>query len=619
VTAKSSGGSVWRRWDPHVHLPGTLLNDQFGTLTIEAALDVLAGCAPAIEALGITDYFSTESFRAASTAWKSGAGAGILYLFPNVEMRLDVPTARGSGINLHVLSAPEDVDGLDRMLGSLTFTYTDRDYRADRAGLISLGRDFRREPSLEEGAALREGANQFKVNFDQLRGLFQRDIWFREHFLVAVAGGQADGTSGLRSADGGFAARRQSIERFAQIVLSGNESQREFWLGRGTDSREIIVDKYKGLKLCLHGSDAHAFEKLGKPDQDRFTWVKGDPRFDTLRLACLAPETRSQIGSVDPRTGNEHGRISSVTINDESWFTEGTVPINTGLVAIIGARGSGKTALADLIAVGAGSGQPFDNGASFVSRAGRLLHGSRSTVQWSDDDKTEHGLFGAYSADPWLERRVRYLSQQFVERLCASDGVSDELLVEIERVIFNAWPVDERQGATDFQELLGIRLGALRARQKTELETIRQIGEAITDQRVIKSGLARKQEERKGVGTSIAALEAQINTLTAKSGGTSGVRHGLVSSVLASRQEALQAVDRRITDIKALQDGVDTALGTHFPQFLRRLREPHPYAGLSETEWGAFLPRFGGDVRGILQDRYSSCRAQGEHAALAGA
>ncbi len=31
-------GSLWRRWDPHLHLPGTLHNDNFGSLTVVAAL-----------------------------------------------------------------------------------------------------------------------------------------------------------------------------------------------------------------------------------------------------------------------------------------------------------------------------------------------------------------------------------------------------------------------------------------------------------------------------------------------------------------------------------------------------------------------------------------------------
>lgn len=602
-----SGGSVWRRWDPHIHLPGTLHNDQFGKTSVEDALNALAACEPKIEVVGITDYFTTASFRRAHEAWKAGAGKGIAYLFPNVELRLDVPTTKGFGINLHVLSAPEHADDLDRMLARLRFTFGDVDYHADRAGLVALGRAFKTDKSLAEDAALREGANQFKVNFDQLREIFQRDTSFREHCLVAVAGGSGDGTSGLQTDDGAFAARRQSIERFSQIIFSGNNRQREFWLGRGADSKETIVQKYRGLKPCLHGSDPHKVDQLGKPAHDRFMWLKGDPRFDTLRLGCLAPETRSEISPNHPAAGTEQGRISAVTIEDKSWFKAGTVPINTGLVAIIGARGSGKTALADLIAVGAGSTQPFGNPASFVSRAGSLLRECDSTVQWHEGAQTTHNLRGPDGEDSG-DRRVRYLSQQFVEHLCASDGVSDELLDEIERVIFEAWPIDDRQGATDFQELLDIRLAALQERQATELEAIGEFSEEIINQRVLKTSLGKKQEERKALGTTISTLSSKIKGLTSKSGDTSGERHGIVSAALAKRQEALQAADRRITDINALQDKVSSAVSTQFPQFQRGLQAKHRYAGLTATDWEAFLPKFSGDTAGILQTALASAQ-----------
>lgn len=603
-----TGGSIWRRWDPHVHLPGTLLNNQFGSTTIEQALDALAACSPAIEVLGVTDYFTTASFRRAQGAWTSGSGVGLSYLFPNVELRLNDATARGSGVNLHVLAAPEDVDLLDDMLGRLSFSYRDVEYRADDAGLIALGRAFSESPSLGESAARREGANQFKVSFDPLRTLFQRDARLREHCLVAVAAGSNDGTAGMRSRDGGFAAYRQSLERFADIIFSGSEKQRDFWIGRGVDDAFKIVSTYNALKVCLHGSDAHEVTRLGLPYHDRFSWLKGDARFDTLWQACLAPETRAHIGATNPAAG-QHGRISAVTIKGNIWFTPETVPINTGLVAIIGARGSGKTALADVIAVAAGSAQPFDNPASFVARAGSLLRGSAATVSWYKDEATTCGLGPPVAADLG-PRRVRYLSQQFVERLCASDGVSDELLIEIERVIFEAWPVVQRQGATDFQELLEIRLSSVRSAQRDQLEAIAEIGEAITGQRVIKSRLTKKREQWVTASRNITTLEGLIKELTGKADSISGDRHSAVSAALATRQRSVQAVDRRITDLTSLQTATLAAKSTHFPVFVQRLQDSHQQTGLTQDQWQAFLPEFGGDVNAILTNALSAAKAE---------
>ncbi len=615
MTDALTGGSKWRRWEPHVHLPGTLFNDQFGSTTIEQALDALAECNPAIEVVGVTDYFTTASFRRAEAAWKGGAGSSIRCLFPNVELRLNDATARGSGVNLHILAAPEDADLLDSLLGRLTFTYQEVEFAATDGGLTDLGRAFRNNALLEEAAARSEGANQFKVSFEQLKTLFQRDARFRERCLVGVAAGSNDGSSGMKAADGGFAAYRQSLERFAHIMFSGNENERDFWLGRGVDDQTKIERVYNGLKLCLHGSDAHEFAELGKPDQDRYSWLKGDPCFDTLWHACLAPERRANIASTTPAAG-QHGRIEAVTINDNSWFTVGTVPVNTGLVAIIGPRGSGKTALADLIAVGAGSVQPFENEASFVSRAGNLLAGSQATVSWYQDAATTHGLVPDETpvSGP---RRVRYLSQQFVERLCASDGVTSELLFEIERVIFEAWPVEQRQGATSFQELLNIRLGAVRSAQRDELTAVTEISESITDQRVLQRGLAKKEEQRSTTASTVNSVEGQISELTGKADAASGERHGTVSTALADRQGDLQSVDRRVTDLKALQAEVQAARTSHFPAFLRqRVQTPHPHAGLTDEQWSAFLPQFSGDVDRILSDVLIVVGS--EHASIAG-
>ena len=149
---------MWRRWDPHVHLPGTLLNDQYGAVSLDDALERLASREPVIEVVGVTDYWTTATFRRAQNADDKGVGARITTLFPNVELRLDVPTTKGAGINLHLLCAPDEVDSLDRFLGALEFSWRDRLYRADEAGLIALGRDFAGDGSLTARDACRGSA-----------------------------------------------------------------------------------------------------------------------------------------------------------------------------------------------------------------------------------------------------------------------------------------------------------------------------------------------------------------------------------------------------------------------------------------------------------------------------
>jgi len=51
-------GSEWHRWEPHIHAPGTILNDLFGaTDPWSAYLTTLESLTPKIEAIAVTDYY----------------------------------------------------------------------------------------------------------------------------------------------------------------------------------------------------------------------------------------------------------------------------------------------------------------------------------------------------------------------------------------------------------------------------------------------------------------------------------------------------------------------------------------------------------------------------------
>ncbi len=51
---KNPEGSVWHRWDPHIHTPETILNDQFnGEDPWNSFLSQIESSDPQIRALGI--------------------------------------------------------------------------------------------------------------------------------------------------------------------------------------------------------------------------------------------------------------------------------------------------------------------------------------------------------------------------------------------------------------------------------------------------------------------------------------------------------------------------------------------------------------------------------------
>lgn len=135
-------------------------------------------------------------------AWPDGAGWSICALITNVQLRLDIPTTEGSGVNVHVLCSPDEVDELEGFVGALEFTSGGRGQRADTDGLAALGRAFTGESHLDVEAALPVGAMQCNVTFEELRKQFEANSWAKKNCLVAIAGGQGDGSSGLRTAGG---------------------------------------------------------------------------------------------------------------------------------------------------------------------------------------------------------------------------------------------------------------------------------------------------------------------------------------------------------------------------------------------------------------------------------
>jgi hypothetical protein len=59
-----SRGSQWRRWEPHIHAPGTVLNNQFnGPTAWDDYLTALERATPVIEAIAVTDYYVTDTYQ----------------------------------------------------------------------------------------------------------------------------------------------------------------------------------------------------------------------------------------------------------------------------------------------------------------------------------------------------------------------------------------------------------------------------------------------------------------------------------------------------------------------------------------------------------------------------
>src|SRR5262245_1079496 len=102
-------GSIWRRWDLHVHTPESFENSFGGWDGYVAALEAVQD----VSVLGVTDYFFIDGYRKILDLRKAGKLKNFDRVLPNIELRLGafVPK-RNDGtqlrrLNFHILFSDE--------------------------------------------------------------------------------------------------------------------------------------------------------------------------------------------------------------------------------------------------------------------------------------------------------------------------------------------------------------------------------------------------------------------------------------------------------------------------------------------------------------------------------
>lgn len=598
-------GSQWLRWEPHIHAPGTIFNDHFGGNSWEAYLSALEAVTPKLKAIGVTDYYGIDTYQRVSAAKEQGRLPDCDLVFPNIEMRLGIGTNRGNFVNIHLLVDPTDRDHVEQittMLSRLTFRAGEQDYGCTAPQLTRLGRHL--DPTLsDDRAALAHGSQQYKVSIEELRKALD-NAWARKNVIIAVAAG-ADGTSGIR--EGADAALRREIERFADVIFSGSPNDRDFWLGlkEGADA-SFIRGQFGSLKPTMWGCDAHELAKVGIPDLDRFCWIKGDASFDALRQACIEP-LRAYVG-ISPVAGATPSQvISRIEIAGAPWALTPDIGLNPGLVAIIGARGSGKTALAEIIALGCDALPDKPNPQSFLTRANadHYLACAEVRVTWQDGvDPVVRPL--DRPTDNWeTYPRARYLSQQFVDELCSSAGMTDALLSEIERVIFEAHPLPERDGAVNFSDLLdhkASRFRDARTREEAALATLSdRIGVEMEKSKQVAT-LRSQVEEKQRV------IERYTNDrarLIPKGSGQEVQRLGALTAAAEMVRAKIRFYAKEQAALASVRDEVADHRTNQAPEGLRSFKERYRATHFGDSQWEAFLLQYSGNVDDVLIEHQS--------------
>lgn len=226
----------------------------------------------------------------------------------------------------------------------------------------------------------------------------------------------------------------------------------------------------------------------------RVTWIKSDPTWRGLQQAIREPQKRCFIGVVPPklhRVSNNKtfyfDEISLAKVDGsplgETWFDGCKVPLNSDLVAIIGNKGSGKSALADVLALVGNSQQhthfSFLKPDRFRGKAGEPARQFAGELRWLAGEPTRANLADNPAAD--RVELVRYVPQGRFEALCNEHvtGRSENFERELRSVIFSHIPSEERLGALDFDQLIEAQEAMLRVRLDEARKNMTSVNRAI--------------------------------------------------------------------------------------------------------------------------------------------
>jgi len=308
-------GSEWRKWDLHIHTPASYDWDKKCKETVKDIID--KAIAEKLSVIAITDHHTVKGI---DDVVKAVNGKDLTVL-PGVEMRTD----KGNK-GIHIIgvfnSSVTSKTIYDKLLCPLNLS--ENDVKKKGNGQICCNFEEACQKIHELGGLVLLHAGNKSSSIEQLdsdvRAVLKKDL----AFLVDIF----------------EVSNEKQVDDYHKIVFP--KIKREFPCVITSDACDRSKLKYK---------DGHSTEVIGKS----FTWIKADPTFEGLKQIIYEPRDRVRIQKNNPEPLKSFYSINSLkisngNINRNLSIENVGIPLNRNLVSVIGGKGSGKTALLDLIA-----------------------------------------------------------------------------------------------------------------------------------------------------------------------------------------------------------------------------------------------------------------------------
>lgn len=533
----NSTGSTWNKWDLHIHTPasfhwsGKKLHECTAAERTKVCEDILAKInALDIVAFCIMDYWTFDGYLALREHITAKPYASTKRIFPGIELRMAAPA--NFRLNTHVLFN-DDVssEALGHFLSHLKLA----DYSQKpptRQHLIELGRSYDPAKLTLYGCTTADKTDDAKMWLVGLKSaLVTRESVVDAINVVGVDNciviQPYDTSDGLEDLDWKRHPYTDSyLMKWADCFETRDQVHVDLFLGNGYAAKPSLgqdfIDNIGGSpKPVFSGSDAHRVGDYGVYPSGRATWIKAQPTFKGLRQVCHEPSLRCHIGEKPPKLRHVEqnptkymkslklAKVGGSSLS-EHWFDGKEIHLNTGLIAIIGNKGSGKSALADILALAGNShcsSMEFLNDNRFRGTGNKAQH-FEAVLIWSDGTELKVNL--GKNADPQEPERVRYLPQHFIEDLCNEIATGNETNFgrELRKVIFSHVPVERQLGMGSLDELLEYLVEARRQAISQLQQSLRILNETID-----KSEQEIGPETLKSYRTSLALKQSELDAL----------------------------------------------------------------------------------------------------------
>lgn len=317
-------GSIWNKWDLHVHAPGTLKNDQYRNTDLDNFCDEIAKSD--LAAVGITDYFSIDlAFHVKELLTKRNSS---IQVFPNMELR-DSRQPASTRLNFHILFS----NLLERKEIIAALNRIPVDSPNGKAFLGNISDDQRKSAI---------------ADIKQVSEILSESFEGSKPYIILTASGNDGYRPKGKIKDWSPMATTEAnvIIRHSDAVF-GNAKDALYW------NKPSDFDRIPRPVFC--GSDAHDLTALTSSfSSERSTWIKGEVTFRGLQETLIEPTSRVAIQRFSPENKDGSRVISSIQLKTRNQqgrksFSQ-TLELNPGLNAIIGSRSSGKSILAASIA-----------------------------------------------------------------------------------------------------------------------------------------------------------------------------------------------------------------------------------------------------------------------------